>query len=68
MTVEDGSEPKVVDAEAAAAAEEMLEDGEIGDERKTPSADGAAQQPPCYDKTKSFFDSISCEAIERSRG
>lgn len=22
----------------------------------------------CYDKTKSFFDSISCEAIERSKG
>ena len=22
----------------------------------------------CYDKTKSFFDSISCEALERSKG
>lgn len=23
---------------------------------------------PCYDKSKSFFDMISCEAIERSKG
>jgi hypothetical protein len=22
----------------------------------------------CYDKTKSFFDNISCEAVERSKG
>jgi hypothetical protein len=22
----------------------------------------------CYDKTKSFFDTISCEAVERSKG
>jgi len=22
----------------------------------------------CYDKTRSFFDSISCEAVERSKG
>ena len=24
--------------------------------------------PPAYDKTKSFFDNISCEAMERSKG
>ena len=23
---------------------------------------------PCYDKSKSFFDTISCEAVERSKG
>ncbi|XP_018013990.1 protein LSM14 homolog A isoform X2 [Hyalella azteca] len=29
----------------------------------------AEDQPiPCYDKTKSFFDTISCEAVERSQG
>ena len=25
-------------------------------------------KPPCYDKSRSFFDSISCEAVERSKG
>jgi len=25
-------------------------------------------KPICYDKTRSFFDSISCEAVERSKG
>ena len=25
-------------------------------------------KPPCYDKARSFFDSISCEAVERSKG
>lgn len=25
-------------------------------------------QAQCYDKKKSFFDSISCEAVERSKG
>ena len=26
------------------------------------------EKPICYDKTRSFFDSISCEAVERSKG
>lgn len=33
------------------------------------NADGNdSQADPFYDKTKSFFDSISCEALERSKG
>ena len=54
------------------------EEGEIVDEageRKTPSTDahqsGASNEEPTpiyYDKTKSFFDTISCEAVERSKG
>jgi protein LSM14 len=27
-----------------------------------------AETEPTYDKTKSFFDSISCEALEREKG
>jgi len=44
-----------------------LEEGEIasGDaDRKSPSDNGVV----AYDKTKSFFDNISCEAMERSKG
>lgn len=28
----------------------------------------ANPKEPCYDKTKSFFDSISCQALEREKG
>jgi len=28
----------------------------------------SAEESVCYDKTKSFFDNISCEAVERSKG
>merc|ERR1712076_152975 len=54
------------------------EDGEIVDEtgeRKTPfrdphqsSASNDEPTPVYYDKAKSFFDTISCEAVERSKG
>jgi len=54
------------------------EDGEIVDEtgeRKTPSTDAHQSSasndeptPVYYDKAKSFFDTISCEAVERSKG
>merc|ERR1719184_117757 len=50
---------------------EEIEEGEItAEDSKTPSvdADSSAGAPPCYDKAKSFFDNISCEAIERSKG
>lgn len=30
--------------------------------------DGDDEQKVFYDKSKSFFDSISCEAVERSKG
>lgn len=55
-----------------------VEEGEIADdngERKTPSTDAhqssASNDEPApvyYDKAKSFFDTISCEAVERSKG
>jgi len=56
---------------------EEIEEGEItaAEDSKTPSvndadssAGGGSQAPPCYDKAKSFFDNISCEAVERSKG
>ncbi|KAI9565459.1 hypothetical protein GHT06_009251 [Daphnia sinensis] len=38
----------------------------------SPNEDGKVPESPvkpiCYDKTRSFFDSISCEAVERSKG
>jgi len=55
-----------------------VEEGEIADdigERKTPSTDAHQSSasndesaPVYYDKAKSFFDTISCEAVERSKG
>merc|ERR1719167_142321 len=57
------------DAATGNAVEIELEEGEIAsgdgaDNRKSPSDNGV----PAYDKTKSFFDNISCEAMERSKG
>merc|ERR1712226_1820318 len=64
--------------DAVAEHHSDAEDGEIVDEtgeRKTPSTDahqsGASNDEPAqvyYDKAKSFFDTISCEAVERSKG
>jgi len=58
------------DGDAAGNAVDIeLEEGEIasGDaDRKSPSA--SDNGVPAYDKTKSFFDNISCEAMERSKG
>lgn len=46
--------------------------GEKGDGEREASADEdeeAEEEPPVfYDKAKSFFDSISCEALDKSRG
>ena len=44
--------------------DENLEDGELTDLLK----DENQTQEACYDKAKSFFDKISCEAIERNKG
>ena len=51
------------------------EDGEVDErgERKSPSTDPHQEinDEPAqvyYDKSKSFFDKISCEAVERSQG
>ena len=40
--------------------EEVIEEGEILDEEEDVEV--------YYDKKKSFFDTISCEALERSKG
>ena len=45
-----------------------LEDGEIREKNDTPSNAGGEDGEVFYDKKKSFFDSISCEALERSKG
>jgi protein LSM14 len=42
-------------------------DRESGDEAPVEEKDEVDEEP-CYDKAKSFFDSISCEAIERNKG
>ncbi|XP_064639989.1 protein LSM14 homolog car-1-like isoform X2 [Lineus longissimus] len=42
-----------------------------GDNKETNSQvseDEEEEEPVCYNKTKSFFDSISCEATERAKG
>lgn len=58
------------DGDAAGSAVDIeLEEGEIasGDaDRKSPNT--SDNGVPAYDKTKSFFDNISCEAMERSKG
>jgi len=65
VSVEDGE--KVV-----VESGEEIEEGEItAEDSKTPSVDADSSgglAPPCYDKAKSFFDNISCEAVERSKG
>lgn len=57
-------------------ADKKEETKELNDEPPNIEPNGGSQSgdavndenDPCYDKTKSFFDTISCEAIERSKG
>jgi protein LSM14 len=47
--------------------------GEVDKKDDSGNETGAGEQEQeddenCYDKTKSFFDNISCEAVERSKG
>jgi len=69
-TIVDENGDGAADSGAGDSNSVELEDGEIpsdgGDNRKTPSSENGG--PPAYDKTKSFFDNISCEAMERSKG
>ena len=44
--------------------EDEVEDGEVD----TPIPADLDEQEACYDKKKSFFDTISCEAVEKSKG
>merc|ERR1719167_585286 len=71
-------EDESADKEDHANEHNSEEEGEIVDEageRKTPSTDAHQSSasndeptPVYYDKAKSFFDTISCEAVERSKG
>ncbi len=47
------------------ASTEALVSVSPNDDEKVPES---PEKPICYDKTRSFFDSISCEAVERSKG
>ncbi|XP_050713977.1 protein LSM14 homolog B-like isoform X2 [Eriocheir sinensis] len=52
------------------AKTKITENGDKKDDSGHETAGETVEEDPntCYDKTKSFFDSISCEAIERSKG
>uniref|UniRef100_A0A0P4W414 FFD box profile domain-containing protein n=1 Tax=Scylla olivacea TaxID=85551 RepID=A0A0P4W414_SCYOL len=52
------------------ARTKIAENGDKKDDsgHETTAGDVEDDSLICYDKTKSFFDSISCEAIERSKG
>jgi len=53
--------------ENGSATEEIIT-GEKKDDSGHETAGEVEEVDPCYDRAKSFFDSISCEAIERSKG
>ncbi|XP_037800840.1 protein LSM14 homolog A-like isoform X5 [Penaeus monodon] len=51
------------------AKTKITENGEKKDDSGHETAGGEdVEDPTCYDKAKSFFDRISCESIERSKG
>merc|ERR1740129_2416543 len=50
----------------AAVVEEQVEVVQESEEGEIPDED--EEEEVYYDKQKSFFDSISCEALERSKG
>jgi len=52
-------------ADGEASTEALVSTGSDEGNAKTPDS---PEKPKCYDKTSSFFDSISCEAVERSKG
>ena len=57
------------DGDAAGSAVDIeLEEGEIASDADRKSPNTSDNGVPAYDKTKSFFDNISCEAMERSKG
>lgn len=60
----EAEKPKVVNGE-----EKKDDSGnETGLGEGEPEEDGEPDSMIYYDKAKSFFDNISCEAIERSKG
>ncbi|XP_046447633.1 protein LSM14 homolog A-like isoform X5 [Daphnia pulex] len=53
-----------VSADGEASTEALVSVSPNDDDKGSESP----EKPICYDKTRSFFDSISCEAVERSKG
>ncbi|XP_039285307.1 protein LSM14 homolog B [Nilaparvata lugens] len=71
----DTTPAEAVNGDAAATVTEKKDDsaagnetGEGGGEHHEEGGEGDANAPIYYDKAKSFFDNISCEAVERSKG
>ena len=60
----DSEENAAPEKTATDASSNSAEPSATGDETKEPGT----PVKHCYDKAKSFFDSISCEAVERSKG
>lgn len=69
-----GDEAKDEKAPAEVPADAPVEQADKAGGDSDPADAGVEIKDPsspsshCYDKTKSFFDSISCEAVERSKG
>ena len=62
----DGGEP--ADKLVAKEGDSDAEDGEIKSPIEVAQGSDSSTDAVFYDKKKSFFDSISCEALERSKG
>lgn len=73
-TLDDSKEtgPATDEKKESTSKDSDTEEGEIkeGSKGDNDEATAASSEPPeaCYNKSKSFFDSISCESIERSKG
>ena len=68
-TKEEGKEgSKPVSESGVDADADDTEEGEVKDTSGAAANAADEDAEPCYDKKKSFFDSISCEALERSKG
>jgi len=65
---ENGSATEGKENVEAGTGETISTPGEKKDDSGHETAGEIEEHDPCYDKAKSFFDSISCEAIERSKG
>lgn len=61
----ESAEGTTTPAEGEASTEALVSAVTSEDGGKVPESPA---KPVCYDKTRSFFDSISCEAVERSKG
>lgn len=58
----------VTPVDGEAPTDTLVSGGSGANEDGAGKAPDSPVKPVCYDKTRSFFDSISCEAVERSKG